>query len=131
MVYKDYKIDLQFMSIINFRIYVFACAFVYQRAIIYYDIFPSQLPYCIIQGLFYVHYLINNLQHSKLIPAFYKYRAIYTKDNLFILDNGVFNDLSKIFSSYYISTGYIQLFLLLVKTLQCYLFSLIILATLK
>lgn len=43
-------------------------------------------------------------------PKHFIYRAISTKNNLFIRDNGVPNDFFKLFHGHKVSMGYIQLF---------------------
>ena len=51
---------------------------------------PGQISYCYF-NLFPIHYLINYLLLLKSIQAFCIDRGIYTKNYLFILDNGAFN----------------------------------------
>ena len=107
MVYKDYKIDIRFpfiTRIINVRTLDFACAFVchHSPSTIHYFVIPCQLPYCILQELF--HYAISYQLLAAFEVQFCTDRSIYTKDDLFILDNVVFDDFLKFFYRYKILT---------------------------
>ena len=61
---------------------------------------PSQLFYYILHELLIIHSFISYLLFLQFIQAFYTYRAIHTKDNLFIFDNGVFDGFLNIFFTY-------------------------------
>ena len=95
MVYEDNKIDLKFASIINFTTQGFSESIVYQLVTIHYRVFLkaflSQFPYYIIHKLLIIHLFYQLLAASDVNPNIYTYRAICTKNNLFILDNAVFD----------------------------------------
>ena len=95
MVYEDHKIDLKFTRIINFTTQDFSESIVYQLVTIHYCVFLkaflSQFPYYIIHKLLIIHLFYQLLAASDVNPNIYTYRAICTKNNLFILDNAVFD----------------------------------------
>ena len=117
MVYKDYEIDLKCFfptSSINFKIQNFTCFYVYQHIIINYYIFWSscQAIFLNVLSLSFLSYTFSFITCClfKFIQAFYTNRAIYTRDNLFTLNNGVVNGFFKLLLCFHtVSAGYIQL----------------------
>ena len=66
---------------------------------------PSKLPYCITHKFLITHFFVGYFLFQKFIQTFYLDRPIHTKDDLFILDNGVFDGLFKIICRHQISMG--------------------------
>ena len=92
----------------DLRLYMFSCVASCHRLLLYFlEFIPFQLSYYIILKLLIIRFIVNYLLFFKFVQAFYAYKTICTKDNLFILDNGVFYGFLKILSWYEISTGYI------------------------
>ena len=101
---KHYKIDLKLIfltCIINFRTWNVPCSTVYHDVTIDFYIFLESTPFQITYWVFLIRFIINYFLLFKFIQAFYTY--IRTKDNFFILDNGVFDGFSRIFVRHWIS----------------------------
>ena len=116
MVCKDYKIELKLKFFFPNKckqLPEFTCFYVYNNVTICYYIFLEaiQLPYCIIHKHLIIHFFINDLLLFKFLQAFGTYRAIQTKNNLFIFDNDDFDVFFKILLCFNtVLTMYIQLF---------------------
>ena len=96
--HKDCRFNLGFIFIantINFRTHDFTCSLIYHHVIINYFVLqvtvPGQLPYYIFKKFFSMHSFIYYLLLLSLIQTFCIFRAIYTKNVLFILNNGAFD----------------------------------------
>ena len=71
-------------------------------------IVPSEFPYCIIHQLLVVHFFIDDLLLLKFIQARHTGGAICTKNNLFVLCDGVFDGFFKLFLCFHaVSAEYI------------------------
>ena len=72
---------------------------------------PWEFAYRIFHQLLIIHFLINDLLLSKLLQTRHTGRGIWTKNNLFILCDSVFDGFFKLFLCFHtISKWYIQLF---------------------
>ena len=119
IVYKEYKIGLKFVfpiCRINFRIQHLACSLINHRIIsIDYNIFLRfllcEFSYCIVHQLLIIHMLINDLLLSKFIQICHTDGGIWTKNNLLIQFDGVFDSFFKLFPRFHtVSTRYVQFF---------------------
>ena len=72
---------------------------------------PCEFSHCIFHQLLIMYFLINDLLLSKFIQARCTRGGIWTKNNLLVLCDGVFDGFFKLFLCFHsVLTRYIQLF---------------------
>ena len=100
---------------IKFRTQHLTCFLINHHVTIHHNIFlkplPNEFPRRIIHQLLIMYFLINDLLLSKFIQACCTRGGIWTKDNLLVLCDGVFDGFFKLFPCFHsVLKRYIQLF---------------------
>ena len=91
------------------------CSFINHRIAIHQNIFleslPCKFPHCIFHQPLIIYFLINDIMLLKFIQTCHTGRSIRSKNNLFVLCDGIFDGFFNLFFCFHADlTWYIELF---------------------